>query len=105
VPEDTITTQGEGGDRNDNKFIDNRPTYHQVTRTNSIGVEFAGNYPDVTRPVTEAQIAAWRVLVTVLRARYGIPADHVYAHDWIDFKDGRYCEGCSLATLAREWGK
>jgi hypothetical protein len=26
VPEDTITTQGEGGDRNDNKFSDNRPT-------------------------------------------------------------------------------
>jgi hypothetical protein len=105
VPENVITTQGEGGDRNDNKFIDNRPTYHQVTRYNSIGVEFAGNYPDVTRPATEAQVAAWRVLVAVLRARYGISADRVYAHDWIDFKDGRYCEGCALATLAREWGK
>ena len=67
-------------------------------------MEFAGNYPDVTRGPTDAQIAAWRVLVRVLRARYGIPLDHVYAHNWIDFKDARYCEGCALATMAREWG-
>jgi hypothetical protein len=25
----------------------------------------------------------------------------IYAHNWIDFKDQRYCEGCALATLAR----
>ncbi|HEY5128535.1 MAG TPA: N-acetylmuramoyl-L-alanine amidase, partial [Bradyrhizobium sp.] len=25
--------------------------------------------------------------------------------NWIDFKDARYCEGCALATLAREWGE
>jgi N-acetyl-anhydromuramyl-L-alanine amidase AmpD len=74
-----------------------------VVRDNSIGVEFAGNYPDVTRPATEAQIAAWRILVRILRARYGISPGHVYAHNWIDFKDARYCEGCALATLAREW--
>ena len=41
---------------------------------NSIGVEFAGNYPDVTRGATEAQIAAWQILVRVLQARYGIPS-------------------------------
>ena len=28
-------------------------------------------------------------------------AERVYAHDWIDYKDARYCEGCALATLAR----
>jgi hypothetical protein len=105
VPETLITTHGDGANRNDNKYIDNATTYHQVVRDNSIGVEFAGNYPDVTRGATDAQIAAWQVLVGVLRARYGIPLDHVYAHNWIDFKDARYCEGCALATMARQWGE
>jgi hypothetical protein len=103
VPDTLVTLHGDGANRNDNKFIDNTATYHQVVRDNSIGVEFAGNYPDVTRPATDAQIAAWRILLRVLRARYGIALDHVYAHNWIDFKDARYCEGCALATLAREW--
>jgi N-acetylmuramoyl-L-alanine amidase len=102
VAEDLVPTHGDGANRNDNKYIDNRPTYHQVVGSNSIGVEFAGNYPDVTREATLAQIAAWRILVKVLRARYGIPAERVYAHDWIDYKDARYCEGCALATLARQ---
>jgi hypothetical protein len=101
VPETLIPTHGDGANRNDNKFIDNGPTYHQVVGSNSIGVEFAGNFPDVTRGATEAQVAAWRILVRVLQARYGIAADRVYAHDWIDYKDARYCEGCALATLAR----
>jgi hypothetical protein len=105
VPEDLIPTHTDGADRKDNKYIDNRLTYHQVIRTNSIGVEFAGNYPDVRRPATPAQVEAWRILVKVLRARYGIPLDHVYAHNWIDYKDGRYCEGCALAKLARQWGE
>jgi hypothetical protein len=104
VAENLIPTHGDGANRNDNKYIDNGATFHQVIRTNSIGVEFAGNYPDVTRGATEAQIAAWRILVAVLRARYGIPLDHVYAHNWIDYKDARYCEGCALATLARQSG-
>ena len=65
-------------------------------------MEFAGNYPDVTRAATAAQIAAWRVLVRLLRTRYAIPAERVYAHNWIDYKDARYCEGCELATLARQ---
>ena len=102
VPETMVTLHGDGANRNDNKYIDNSGTYHQVVRDNSIGVEFAGNYPDVTRPVTEAQVATWRILLAVLRARYGIARDHVYAHNWIDFKDARYCEGCALATLARQ---
>jgi hypothetical protein len=104
VAETRVTLHGDGANRNDNKYVDNSQTYHRVLRDNSIGVEFAGNYPDVTRPATEAQIAAWRILVRVLRARYGISPDHVYAHNWIDFKDARYCEGCALATLARQWG-
>ena len=49
--ENVITTQGEGGDRNDNKYIDNSKTYRLVVKTNSVGeVEFIGNYPDVTKP-------------------------------------------------------
>ena len=105
VPDNLVPTHTDGADRNDNKYIDNSKTYHRVNKDTSIGVEFAGNYPDVTRPATDAQIAAWRVLVKVLMARYDIPLDHVYAHNWIDYKDARYCEGCALATLARERGE
>jgi N-acetylmuramoyl-L-alanine amidase len=105
VPDNLVPTHTDGADRNDNKYIDNSKTYHRVNKDTSIGVEFAGNYPDVTIPATDAQIAAWRILVKVLRARYRIPLDHVYAHNWIDYKDARYCEGCALATLAREWGE
>jgi hypothetical protein len=72
-----------------------------VVKTNSIGVEFAGNYPDVTVPPTPAQFAAWDILVRVLQTRYRIPSDHLSAPNWIDFKDARYCEGCELATRAR----
>jgi hypothetical protein len=39
--------------------------------------------------------------VRFLQERYGIAADNIYAHNWIDYKDARYCEGCELATLAR----
>jgi N-acetylmuramoyl-L-alanine amidase len=105
VPENLVPTHTDGADRNDNKYIDNVATFHQVNKDTSIGVEFAGNYPDVTRPATEAQVEAWRILVKVLRARYGIPLERVYAHNWIDYKDARYCEGCTLATLARQWGE
>jgi hypothetical protein len=104
VPEIAVPTHGDGANRNDNKYIDNKPTFRQVLRHNSIGVEFAGNFPDVTKPASEAQIAAWRILVRLLRIRYDIPADRVYAHNWIDYKDARYCEGCALATLARDPG-
>jgi N-acetyl-anhydromuramyl-L-alanine amidase AmpD len=56
----------------------------------------------VARPPTDAQVQAWLVLVRFLQERYGIPSERVYAHNWIDFKDARYCEGCELATLARK---
>jgi hypothetical protein len=105
VSETLVPTHTDGADRNDNKYIDNGPTFHQVNAVTSIGVEFAGNYPDVTRGATQEQIAAWRILVKVLRARYGIPLERVYAHNWIDYKDARYCEGCALATLAKQWGE
>ena len=100
--ENVIPTHGDGANRNDNKYIDNSKTYHNVVKTSSIGVEFVGNYPDVTKPPTAAQAQAWLLLVRVLQERYGIPAEHIYAHNWIDYKDPRYCEGCELATLARK---
>jgi hypothetical protein len=101
VPETMVTLHGDGANRNDNRYIDNGPTHRKVVRDNSIGVEFAGNYPDVTAPPADAQIAAWRVLAKLLRLRYGIPRERIYAHNWIDYKDARYCEGCALAELAR----
>src|SRR5579872_4944306 len=36
VAENLIPTHGEGGDRNDNKYIGKSTTYHQVVKTNSI---------------------------------------------------------------------
>jgi len=101
VPETMVTLHGDGANRNDNRYIDNASTYRKVVRDNSIGVEFAGNYPDVTTPPTEAQVTAWRVLSNLLRLRYRIPRERIYAHNWIDYKDARYCEGCALAELAR----
>jgi hypothetical protein len=100
--ETAIPTQGDGANRNDNKYIDNGPTYHTVVKTNTVGVEFNGNHPDVAKPPSEAQVQAWLVLVRFLQERYAIPSERVYAHNWIDFKDVRYCEGCELATLARQ---
>jgi N-acetylmuramoyl-L-alanine amidase len=102
--ENAIPTHGDGANRNDNKFIDNSKTYHMVVKTNTIGVEFIGNYPDVTKPVTQEQMQAWLKLVRFLQERYGIPAECIYAHNWIDYKDTRYCEGCELARAARELG-
>ena len=102
TPETAITTHGDGANRNDNKYIDNGPTYHSVVKTNTIGVEFNGNFPDVAKPPTPEQTQAWLILVRFLQERYGIASDHVYAHNWVDYKDARYCEGCALATLARE---
>jgi hypothetical protein len=102
VAENLIPTHTDGADRNDNKYIDNSATYHSVVKTNTIGVEFIGNFPDVAKPVTEDQKRAWLLLVRFLQERYSIQPDHVYAHNWIDFKDQRYCEGCELGTLARK---
>lgn len=101
TPETAVPNHGDGANRNDNKYVDNAATYRKVTRENSIGVEFAGNYPDVTRPATAEQVRAWSVLARFLQARYGIAADRFYAHNWIDYKDARYCEGCDLARQAR----
>ena len=56
------------------------------------------------KPPTAEQFAACLVLVRFLQERYGIPAERVYAHNWIDYKDARYCEGCELAQEARAQG-
>ena len=100
--ETAIPTHGDGANRNDNKYIDNSKTYRTVIRTNSIGVEFVGNFPDVAKPVSAEQTQAWLILVRFLQERYDIPPENIYAHNWIDYKDHRYCEGCELATLARK---
>jgi hypothetical protein len=100
--EHQIPTHGDGANRNDNKYIDNSRTHRIVVKTNAIGVEFVGNFPDVAKPVTPEQVRAWLILVRFLQERYGIPSAHVFAHNWIDYKDRRYCEGCDLATLARQ---
>jgi hypothetical protein len=104
VAETAIPLHGDGANRNDNKYISNLTTYRQVIHTNSIGVEFVGNFPDVRKPATEQQVAAWLVLVKFLQERYGVPVERVYAHNWIDYKDARYCEGCELAERARALG-
>jgi N-acetyl-anhydromuramyl-L-alanine amidase AmpD len=96
VPEDAIATHGDGANRNDNG-----PTFRQVLKTNSIGVEFAGNFPDVAKPASAEQIAAWRILVRVLQARYGIPDERIYAHNWIDYKDARYLRRLRPCDVAR----
>ena len=57
--ETAITTHGDGANRNDNKYVDNSKTYRSVIKTNSIGVEFVGNYPDVAKPATREQRQAW----------------------------------------------
>ena len=101
VPETAIPTHGDGANRSDNKYIDNRPTFRQVVKTNSLGIEFAGNYPDVRKPATQAQLDALSKLLPFLQQRYRIPTERVYAHNWIDYKDARYCEGCELAKAAR----
>jgi hypothetical protein len=101
VAETAIPTHGDGANRNDNKYIDNSRTYRAVLKTNSIGVEFVGNYPDVTKPASSEQVRAWLILVRFLQERYAIAAERIYAHNWIDYKDRRYCEGCELAALAR----
>ena len=53
VADHLVPTHTDGADRNDNKYVDNSKTYHQVNKDTSIGVEFAGNYPDVTKAATQ----------------------------------------------------
>jgi hypothetical protein len=104
VPETAVPLHGDGANRNDNKYINNITTYRRVIHSNSIGVEFVGNFPDVRKPATGEQVAAWLMLVKFLQERYGIPIERVYAHNWIDYKDHRYCEGCDLAQRAHALG-
>ena len=107
--ENVIPTHGDGANRNDNKYIDNSKTYRSVIKTNSIGVEFVGNYPDVAKPATREQRQAWLILVRFLQERYDIPAENIYAHNWIDYQRSPLLRGlragdaCAQARLrARE---
>ena len=102
VPETAIPTHGDGANRNDNKYLSNIATYKRVLKDNSLGIEFAGNFPDVRRPAAPQQVDALMKLLPFLQERYGIPPDKIYAHHWIDFKDHRYCEGCELGEAARK---
>ncbi len=101
VPETAIPTHGDGANRKDNRFIANFTTYRRVVKDNSFGIEFSGNFPDVRRPATQAQHDALLRLLPLLQQRYNIAPEHIYAHNWIDHKDARYCEGCELAEAAR----
>ena len=51
---------------------------------------------------TEAQREALSKLLPFLQERYRIPPDRIYAHNWVDYKDARYCEGCELGDIARK---
>jgi hypothetical protein len=101
VPETAIPTHGDGANRNDNRYIANLTTYRRVVKDNSLGIEFAGNFPDVRKPPTPAQFEALLKLLPFLQERYRIPPENIYAHNWIDYKDSRYCEGCALAEAAK----
>jgi hypothetical protein len=101
VAETAIPTHGDGANRKDNRFIPNVATYRRVVKDNSFGIEFSGNFPDVRKPATKAQHDALMKLLPFLQQRYNIPPEHIYAHNWIDYKDARYCEGCELAEAAR----
>lgn len=101
VPETAIPTHGDGANRKDNKFIPNLTTYRRVVKDNSFGIEFSGNFPDIRKSATQAQHDALMKLLPFLQQRYNIAPEHIYAHNWIDHKDARYCEGCELAEAAR----
>jgi len=102
VPETAIPTHGDGANRNDNKYIANLTTYHRVLQHNSLGIEFAGNFPDVRTPATPAQFETLLKLLPFLQERYRIAPEQIFAHNWVDYKDSRYCEGCALAEAARK---
>ena len=57
--------------------------------------------PDVAKPATPEQAQAWLILVRFLQERYDIPSENIYAHNWIDHKDHRYCEGCDGDACAQ----
>jgi hypothetical protein len=66
--ENAIPTHGDGANRNDNKYIDNSKTYRSVVKTNSVGIELVGNYPDVAKPATPEQVSTLLLLVRFLRS-------------------------------------
>jgi hypothetical protein len=89
------------GNRNDNRFLDNNTTWHIVKNTNSIGIEFSGNFPNYAQPLTPEQIKSGLAVTIFLQQRYGITPDHIYAHDWVDYKSALYEEGAQMANAVR----
>ena len=103
TPETAIPTHGDGANRNDNKYIDNSKTYHAGRRDQHDRRRIHRQISRTSRSRRQrSRCTAWLVLVRFLQERYGIPAEHIYAHNWIDYKDARYCEGCDLAQAARK---
>ena len=99
---DRDPTHGDGANRNDNKYIDNSKTYRQVVGTIRSASSSTATSPTCAKPPTPSSSRRGSILVRFLQERYGIPAERIYAHNWIDYKDARYCEGCELATRARK---
>ena len=98
TPETAITTHGDGANRNDNKYIDNSKTYPPGrSRT----IRSASNSSEIIRtcakPATPEQVAAWLDPGAVPAGALWHSGENIYAHNWIDYKDHRYCEGCELA--------
>ena len=92
-----IPNHGDGTNRNDNKYLDNarpitRPSQDKFDRRR-IRRRLSG-----CCKAGDARGRGLVLLVQFLQERYDIPAKNIYAHNWIDYKDGRYCEGCDLAA-------
>src|SRR5215467_9325618 len=93
---------GVGGNRRHRVLVDRRKRRsHSRRRGQSKRQQIYRQFEDLSQ---SEQKQAWLILVRFLQERYGIPSENIYAHNWIDFKDRRYCEGCELATLARKLG-
>ena len=99
--ETAIPTHGDGANRNDNKYsITPRPIAPSSRQIRSVSN-------------SSAIIRMWQSRRRANRRGPGV-AGAVFAgalrhsvrerlrHNWIDYKDRRYCEGCDLASLARK---
>jgi len=93
---------GDGANRNDGKFIDNAKTYHGRGQ-GPIPLAWSSTaiIPTVTRPAMRSR-PGLAALVRSCRSATALRPENIYAHNWIDYKDARYCEGCELASLARK---
>jgi len=91
------------GNRDDNKFIDNGPTYHQV---NERQFDRRGIYRQLSQCETTGDRSAksprGASCSEVLQTRYrALPATTSMPTTGSITRNLRYCEGCQLAKLAR----